>query len=46
MYGARAANGVIQIRTNRGSGLAQNQTKVRFRSEYGTNDLPKNFGRK
>jgi len=41
MYGARAANGVIQIVTKRGDGLAQNQTKVRFRSEYGTNDLPK-----
>nr|MCS5659162.1 carboxypeptidase-like regulatory domain-containing protein [Dehalococcoidia bacterium] len=41
MYGARAANGVIQITTKRGNGLAQNQTKVKFRSEYGTNDLPK-----
>jgi len=41
MYGARAANGVIQIRTKRGNGLAQNQTRIKFRSEYGTNDLPK-----
>ena len=41
MYGARAANGVIQIRTKRGNALAQNQTKIRFRSEFGTNDLPK-----
>ena len=43
MYGARAANGVISIRTRRGSGLAQNQTKIRFRSEYGRNDLPKSL---
>tara|TARA_B100000700_G_scaffold329024_2_gene448933 strand:+ start:8898 stop:12179 length:3282 start_codon:yes stop_codon:yes gene_type:complete len=41
MYGARAANGVIQIKTKRGNSLAQNQTKIRFRSEFGTNDLPK-----
>ena len=40
MYGARAANGVIQIKTKRGKALAQNQTKIRFRSEYGRNDLP------
>jgi len=41
MYGARAANGVIQIRTRRGNGLAQNQTRIKYRSEFGRNDLPK-----
>ncbi len=39
LYGSRAANGVIQIRTRRGSGLEQGQTQFTFRSELGTNQL-------
>jgi len=43
LYGSRAANGVINIITNRGKGLALNQTKIRFRSEFGFNDLIKGY---
>jgi len=39
LYGSRAANGVIQIRTARGSGLALGQTQFTFRSEYGGSSL-------
>ncbi|HEX5580815.1 MAG TPA: SusC/RagA family TonB-linked outer membrane protein, partial [Gemmatimonadaceae bacterium] len=39
LYGSRAANGVIQIRTRRGAGLAEGNTRVTVRSEFGTNAL-------
>src|SRR5690606_32996980 len=39
LYGSRAANGVIQIRTRRGGGLADGQTQITVRSEVGTNAL-------
>ncbi len=39
MYGSRAANGVMQITTSRGTGLAINSTKVSFRSEMGFNTM-------
>jgi TonB-linked SusC/RagA family outer membrane protein len=39
LYGSRAANGVIQIRTARGNGLALGQTKFTLRSELGTSSL-------
>ncbi len=39
LYGSRAANGVIQIRTNRGSELALGQTRVTMRSEFGMNQI-------
>ncbi|MCH7576025.1 MAG: SusC/RagA family TonB-linked outer membrane protein [Candidatus Marinimicrobia bacterium] len=40
LYGSRAAQGVIQINTSRGKNLALGQTRITFRSETGTNDLP------
>ena len=39
LYGARAAAGVIQITTRRGSGLADGTTRFSVRSEYGANSL-------
>jgi TonB-linked SusC/RagA family outer membrane protein len=39
LYGSRAAAGVIQIKTRRGSSLAEGTTRVTARSEVGTNDL-------
>ena len=39
LYGSRASSGVIQIRTKRGSGLAEGATTTSFRSEVGTNAL-------
>ncbi len=39
LYGARAASGVIQITTRRGSGLADGVTRFSVRSEYGSNSL-------
>ncbi|HSH46185.1 MAG TPA: carboxypeptidase regulatory-like domain-containing protein, partial [Longimicrobiales bacterium] len=39
LYGSRAANGVIQIRTKRGTGLAEGQTQITVRSEWGQNML-------
>ena len=39
LYGARAASGVIQIRTRRGSELASGQTRFSTRSEFGSNSL-------
>jgi len=35
LYGSRAANGVIAITTNRGTGLAEGTTQFTVRSEYG-----------
>lgn len=39
LYGSRAANGVIQIRTKRGSSVAEGRTAVRVRSEFGSSAL-------
>lgn len=39
LYGSRAASGVIQIRTARGSGLGLGQTQFTFRSEIGSSSL-------
>jgi TonB-linked SusC/RagA family outer membrane protein len=43
MYGSRAANGVIQITTNRGQNVANDQVRYTIRSEIGTSDLPGRF---
>lgn len=39
LYGSRAANGVIQITTKRGSTIADDQVRYTIRSEYGANSL-------
>ncbi|MBA4158401.1 MAG: carboxypeptidase regulatory-like domain-containing protein, partial [Gemmatimonadetes bacterium] len=39
LYGSRAANGVIQIRTRRGTGLDTEGTRVTVRTELGVNQL-------
>ena len=39
LYGSRASNGVIQIRTRRGTDLAEGATRVTVRSEVGSNAL-------
>jgi len=39
LYGSRAANGVIQIRTKRGANIAMDKTRIKMRSEYGVNAL-------
>lgn len=39
LYGSRAANGVINIRTSRGNGLGVGTTRFTFRSEMGSNSL-------
>src|SRR6185436_10726084 len=41
LYGSRAAAGVIQIRTARGSELAMGQTQFELRSEMGSSSLAK-----
>lgn len=41
LYGSDAANGVVQIFTKRGANLAEGQTVVQVRNEYGQSDLPK-----
>ena len=43
LYGSRAANGVVNITTNRGKGLARDITNVKIRSEYGFNELRKDY---
>lgn len=43
LYGSRAANGVIQIRTRRGAQLAPEEIRFTARSEYGVNQLPGEF---
>jgi TonB-linked SusC/RagA family outer membrane protein len=40
LYGSDAANGVIQIFTKRGTNLAEGQTTVSVRNEYGASYLP------
>ena len=39
LYGSRASNGVIQIRTRRGTNLTEGATRVTVRSEVGSNAL-------
>ncbi|MBM3908509.1 MAG: SusC/RagA family TonB-linked outer membrane protein [Gemmatimonadetes bacterium] len=39
LYGSRAASGVIQIRTKRGTGTGEAATRYSLRSEYGMNAL-------
>jgi TonB-linked SusC/RagA family outer membrane protein len=41
LYGSRAAAGVVQIRTTRGSSLPTDRTRFSIRSEYGTGDIPR-----
>ena len=43
LFGSRAANGVIQITTRRGSSLAEDQLRFTVRSEYGGSQLPGAF---
>jgi TonB-linked SusC/RagA family outer membrane protein len=43
LYGSRAANGVIQITTQRGRNVAENSVRYTFRSEYGESALPGRF---
>ncbi|MFH1763938.1 MAG: SusC/RagA family TonB-linked outer membrane protein [Gemmatimonadota bacterium] len=40
IYGSRAAAGVVQIRTTRGTSLATDRTRFTMRSEYGFSDIP------
>ena len=39
LYGSRAGNGVIVITTKRGSNLAEGETKITFRNEFGVNKV-------
>ncbi|HEX2094032.1 MAG TPA: SusC/RagA family TonB-linked outer membrane protein [Longimicrobiaceae bacterium] len=39
LYGSRAANGVIQIRTARGSNIEPGRTRITARSEYGQSEI-------
>lgn len=39
LYGSRAANGVIQIRTRRGTNLEEGDTRITVRSEFGQNSI-------
>lgn len=41
LYGSDAANGVVQIFTKRGANLAEGQTLVTIRNEYGSSVLPR-----
>ena len=41
LYGSNAANGVVQIFTKRGANLAEGQTILTFRNEYGQSYLPR-----
>lgn len=43
LYGARAANGVIQITTQRGRNVADNDVRYTIRTEVGKSDLPGRF---
>ncbi len=43
LYGARAGNGVIQITTKSGRGLADNTVRFGFRSEVGAGDIEREF---
>jgi TonB-linked SusC/RagA family outer membrane protein len=39
LYGSRASNGVINIRTRRGAGLRVDQSRITIRNEYGQGSL-------
>ncbi|MGH7448823.1 MAG: carboxypeptidase regulatory-like domain-containing protein, partial [Longimicrobiales bacterium] len=39
LYGSRASNGVVQIRTKRGAAMANDQVRYTVRSEYGRSGL-------
>lgn len=41
LYGSRAAAGVVQIRTARGSSLGMDQTRFTYRTEAGASALPR-----
>jgi TonB-linked SusC/RagA family outer membrane protein len=41
LYGSRAASGVVQITTRRGSSLAAEEIRFTARAEYGSNQLPR-----
>lgn len=41
LYGSRAAAGVVNIRTTRGSSLPVGRTRFTVRSEYGVSDIPR-----
>ncbi len=43
LYGSRAANGVIQITTNRGRNVGNDQVRYTVRTEVGSSDLPGRF---
>jgi TonB-linked SusC/RagA family outer membrane protein len=43
LYGARAANGVIQIRTQRGRNIPEGETRITVRTEFGRNLLQREF---
>jgi TonB-dependent SusC/RagA subfamily outer membrane receptor len=45
LYGARGANGVIQITTNRGRNIPLGATRFSVRSEYGRNELQRDLPR-
>jgi TonB-linked SusC/RagA family outer membrane protein len=45
LYGSRAANGVVQIRTARGAGLSLGQTQFTFRSEMGGSSMSRDVQR-
>ena len=40
LYGSRAANGVVNITTRRGSRVPDDQVRYTFRSEFGQSDMP------
>lgn len=42
-YGAQGANGVIQIFTKNGSELADGQTRISYRSDYGFSDVATSY---
>lgn len=44
LYGSRAANGVVQIQTKRGAGLAVDEARVIVRNEYGGQNLEGRIG--
>ena len=41
LYGSRAANGVISLRSRRGTSLADGRTEFSLRTEFGRSDLPR-----
>jgi TonB-linked SusC/RagA family outer membrane protein len=44
LYGSRAANGVINIRTKRGANLTDGTTRITVRNEYGFSSLENKVG--